>query len=102
MALLEFNMYPLGKGESVGGYVARCLKIVEESGLDYKCHAMGTVLEGDLDEAFRVVRNCLSDMTTDCDRVECMIKIDYRKGYQGELKGRIPRIEKRLDHSVKQ
>ena len=102
MALLEFNMYPLGKGESVGGFVARCLKIIEESGLNYQCHAMGTTLEGELDELFKVVQNCLADLTTDCGRVECTMKLDYREGYKDELKARIPRIEKRLEHSVKQ
>ena len=29
MVLVEFSVFPLGKGESVGDYVARCLKIVD-------------------------------------------------------------------------
>ena len=102
MALLEFSLYPLGKGESVGDFVARCLKIIEESGLNYQCHAMGTTLEGELNEVIGVMHRCLADLTTDCDRVECVMKLDYRKGYTDELKARIPRIEKRLEHSVKQ
>ena len=46
VVLLEFSMSPLGEGESVSRYVARSLEIVEASGLDYRLHAMGTVLEG--------------------------------------------------------
>ena len=47
MVVLDFSMFPLGVGESVSPYVARSLDIVDRSGLDYRCHAMGTTLEGD-------------------------------------------------------
>ena len=33
MVLLEFSMSPLGKGESVGRYVARSLDIIDRSGV---------------------------------------------------------------------
>ena len=45
MVLLEFSMSPLGKGESVGKYVARSLDIIDKSGVDYRLNPMGTVLE---------------------------------------------------------
>ena len=35
MVLLDFSMTPLGKGECVRPYVARCLEVVAASGLDY-------------------------------------------------------------------
>ena len=60
MVLLDFSMSPLGKGESVGPYVARCLEVVAASGLDYRLHAMGTTLEGEWDQVFGVVRMVLS------------------------------------------
>jgi uncharacterized protein (TIGR00106 family) len=100
MVLLEFSMYPLGKGESVGPFVARCLKIVEQSGLAHQCHSMGTILEGEFDEVMDVVRRCYAELTTDCDRVECVMKLDYRKGYRGELNSRMARIQQRLGHPV--
>lgn len=58
MVLLDFSMTPLGKGESVSPYVARCLEVVAPSGLDYHLHAMGTTLEGELDQVLDVVRRC--------------------------------------------
>jgi|HubBroStandDraft_6_1064221.scaffolds.fasta_scaffold1207692_1 uncharacterized protein (TIGR00106 family) len=58
MVMLEFSVSPLGLGESVGAYVARSLEIVEESGLGYRLHAMGTILEGEWDEALAVVTRC--------------------------------------------
>ncbi|MCR4411839.1 MAG: MTH1187 family thiamine-binding protein [Thermoguttaceae bacterium] len=101
MVLAELSLYPLGKGESVGDYVARCLKIVEQSGMDYQCHAMGTTVEGDLDGVMGVVKRCLEDLATDCARVECLVKIDYRKGYSGELTSRVARVEERVGHALK-
>ena len=78
MVLLDFSMTPLGKGESVSAYVARCLEIVVASGLDYRLHAMGTTLEGELDEVLKVVRRCFEVLQSDCNRISCSIKIDYR------------------------
>jgi len=90
----------LGKGESVGDYVARCLKIIEQSGLDYQCHAMGTTIEGELVQVMDVVKQCVEELAADCNRVECAMKLDYRKGYKGELRSRLSRVEQRLGHAV--
>jgi uncharacterized protein (TIGR00106 family) len=100
MVLVEFSVYPLGKGESVGDYVARCLEIVRRSGLEYQCHAMGTTIEGELDQVLGVVRQCVAALAADCNRVQCAMKLDYRKGYSGELKARLARVERKLGHAV--
>jgi len=102
MVLLEFSIFPLGKGESVGPHVARCLDIVDRSGLDYRCHAMGTTLEGEFDEAIECVRQCFQAMAADCDRIECSMKIDYRRGHQGRLESKVAGVEQRLGRSLKQ
>lgn len=99
--LLEFSMYPIGKGESVSRYVARSLDIIERSGLDYRLHAMGTVLEGEWDECMAVVKACYEAMRKDCRRVECVIKIDYRKGRRGRLTGKVASVEKHLGRKLK-
>ena len=101
MVLLEFSMSPLGKGESVGQYVARSLEIVDESGLDYRLNPMGTVLEGDWDDVFGVVKQCYERMRKDCNRISCTIKVDYRKGAQGRLSGKVMSVEKRLGRKLK-
>ena len=36
MLLAEFSIWPMDKGESVGEYVARCLDVIDRSGLPYK------------------------------------------------------------------
>ena len=68
MVVLDFSLFPLGKGESLSPYVARSLDIIDRSGVDYRCHAMGTTLEGDFDTVLAVVKQCFEAMTADCDR----------------------------------
>lgn len=94
--LLEFSMTPIGRGESVGKYVSRSIKIIDESGLDYKLNPMGTVVEGEWDEVMEVVRECFLRMKKDCSRISTVIKIDYRKKGANRMEGKIKSIEKRL------
>ena len=96
MVLLEFSMSPLGKGESVGKYVARSLEIVEKSGVDYRLNPMGTVLEGEWEEVFEVVARCYRRMRRDCNRISCTLKVDYRRGASGRLHAKVASVEKRL------
>jgi uncharacterized protein (TIGR00106 family) len=101
MVLLEFSMYPLDKGDSVSPYVARSLDIIDRSGLDYRCNSMGTVLEGEFDEVMDVVKRCFQAMTADCNRVDCSIKLDYRKGRQGRLAAKVASAEQKLGRPVR-
>ncbi len=101
MVLLEFSMSPLGKGESVSTYVSRSLDIIDRSGVEYRLNPMGTVLEGDWDEVFHVVWQCYERMKEDCNRVSCTIKVDYRKGHEGRLRGKVASVEKRLGKTLK-
>ena len=101
MVLLEFSMTPLGKGESVSQYVARSLDIIDKSGLNYQLTAMGTILEGEWDDVFAVVKKCYEAMSADCDRITCTIKVDARKGAQGRLTGKVRSVEQKLGRKLR-
>lgn len=101
MVLLEFSMSPLGKGESVSEFVARSLDVIDRSGLEYRLNPMGTILEGEWDEVFSVVRECFEAMREDCDRITCSIKVDYRKGARGRLESKVESVERRLGRRLK-
>lgn len=98
---MEFSMTPLAQGESVSPYVARCVEIVDRSGLDYRLHAMGTVVEGELDPLLGVLKDCFAALQADCDRVTCSVKFDYRRGRGGALESKVASVEQRLGRSVK-
>lgn len=101
MVLLEFSMSPLNKGDSVSEYVARSLKIIAASGLDYRLHAMGTIIEGEVSEVLAVLQKCLEAMAEDCDRVTCTAKLDYRKGYQDRLDSKVKSVIEKVDVPLK-
>lgn len=101
MVLLEFSMAPLEKGPSVGGYVARSLDIIERSGLDYRLHAMGTIVEGEIDDVLALLKQCLEAMAADCDRITCTAKLDFRRGHSGRLNAKVASVEERLGRELK-
>ena len=100
MVLLEFSMSPLEKGPSVGEYVARSLKIIDESGLDYRLHAMGTIVEGELAEVLDVMRRCIEQVATHSDRVTCAAKLDFRRGAAGRIQSKVASVEQKLGRTV--
>ena len=100
--LVEFSMSPLGKGESVSEQVAASLDIIDRSGVPYRLNPMGTVLEGEWDEVMRVVKSCLDEMSGSCDRITCVMKMDWRRGATGRLEGKIASVEKRVGRALRQ
>ena len=101
MLLVEVSMSPLGKGESVSRYVARSIDLIDRSGLEYRLNPMGTVIEGEWDEVFAVVKRCFDQMRRDCNRISISIKADYRKGARGRLSGKVQSVERRLKRRLK-
>ena len=101
MVLLEFSMSPLGQGESVSPYVARVVDIIDKSGLDYQLHAMGTVIKGEIDEVLSVLKSCFEELSSDCDRISCTAKLDYRAGASGRLQSKITSVEEKLGRSLR-
>ena len=100
MVLLEFAMYPVGKGESLSPYVARSLDIIDRSGLAYQLTPMGTILEGEWDEVMAVVTACFEAMRADCPRIEVALKVDYRAGDGSRLASKVAAVEERLGRKL--
>jgi uncharacterized protein (TIGR00106 family) len=100
MVLLEFAMYPIGKGETVSPYVARSLDIIDKSGLTYQLTPMGTILEGEWAEVMAVVTECFEAMRADCPRVEVALKVDYRAGDKSRLASKIASVEEHLGRKL--
>jgi len=101
MVLLEFNITPVGVGESVGQYVARAVDVIDRSGLNYQLHAMGTTVEGELDQVLAVLRGSIEELAKDCPRLSISARIDYRANHSGMLAAKPAAIEKRLGRKLK-
>jgi len=101
MTVAEFSITPIGKGVSVGKYVARCLDIVDRSGMPYLLNPMGTVVEGRFDEVLRLIARCHKAVARDCERVSTIIKIDDRKGATNQLIAKVVGVEGRVGRKLK-
>jgi uncharacterized protein (TIGR00106 family) len=100
MVLLEFSMYPVGKGESLSAHVALLLDIIDKSGLPYQLTPMGTIIEGEWPQVMDVVNACFEAMQTDCNRIVTQIKIDYRKGQSSRLTSKVESIQTKLGRKL--
>ena len=95
--LAEFTMFPTDKGESVSQYVSRIVKLIDESGLNYKLTSMGTIMEArSMEEVTEVINKAYQLLETDCNRVYATIKIDVRKGEDNRIEGKIKSVEKKI------
>ena len=99
--VVNFSIVPIGKGNSLSTQVAEVLKIVSESGIDYKLHAMGTILEGDWDDVLGLVKKCHKKILKDSDRVLTTISIDDHKGRTGRIAGKVQSVERKLGKKLK-
>ena len=96
MVLMEMSIVPIGAGESVSEYVARCVDVVDRSGLNYELHAMGTIVEGELPAVLRLLEECIEVVAKSANRVSCTAKIDYRQGIAGGMRSKVVSVEQKL------
>ncbi len=99
--VVNFSIVPIGKKSSLSVQVAEILRIVSESGINYKLHSMGTILEGDWDEIMRLIKKCHKKILKDSDRVLTTITIDDHKGRTGRITGKVKSVEKKLGKKLK-
>ncbi len=99
--VVNFTIVPIGKESSLSTKVAEVLEIVSESGISYKLHSMGTILEGEWDEIIKLIKKCHKKILKDSDRVLTTITIDDRKGRTGRISGKVKSVEKKLGMKLK-
>ncbi|MGD8344155.1 MAG: MTH1187 family thiamine-binding protein [Desulfobacterales bacterium] len=94
--IVEFSIFPLDKGESLSPYVARALKLIQDSGLPYELNPMGTCVEGEWSEVMALVDRCFEALEKDCNRISLSLKADFRKGPTGRLKSKVASVKEKL------
>lgn len=103
--LVAFSVAPSGNGPasnadnpdgSVHDAVAAAVTVVRESGLPNRTSSMFTEIEGSWDEVFDVVKRATEAVAPYGSRISLVIKADIRPGYDGELEGKLERLEKAI------
>jgi len=100
MAIAEVSIIPLGtQTPSVSKWVAHACRVLrEEKNIKYELTSMGTIIEGDLGDILRVVRN-MHEATfgEGIMRVVTTVKIDDRRDKTLSMKSKIESVQKKLE-----
>lgn len=95
--LVAFSVAPSGSSNADGSVhdaVAAAVKVVRESGLANRTSAMFTEIEGaDWDSVMDVVKRAVEAVEPFGSRISLVLKADIRPGYEGEIDGKVERLE---------
>jgi uncharacterized protein (TIGR00106 family) len=94
--LVAFSMIPLDKGAHFSEYVARIIRTIEESGLEYQLTPMCTIIEGEWTPIFRLIDRCRKELRKESERVSIKIWVDDKAGGKGMLRGKVKSVEDKL------
>lgn len=97
-SVATFTIFPLDKGDepSLAPYVAKTLRIIQNSGLPYELGSMGTVLEGEFDAIMGIVKQCHDTLREVSDRVYLTLAIDSKPGDSGRIVQKVKSVEEIL------
>lgn len=98
MPIATINVIPLGTATpSVGRYVADCVKVLKNTGANFKVNAMGTVIDGDLDDILMLVKKMHSvPFEKGVQRVITTVSIDDRCDKKVTSSEKVESLMKRL------
>jgi uncharacterized protein (TIGR00106 family) len=97
--LVAFSVAPSGTGESLSVAVADAVRVVRESDLPNHTDSMFTTIEGDWDACMDVVRRACEAAGRHGSRVSLVLKADIRPGYEGEMQGKVDRLEAAIERT---
>lgn len=99
MALAEISVIPLGtETPSVSKYVAQAVKVLQqEEGIKYELTAMGTIVEGELDNILAVAKKMHEGIFSEgVARVVTTITIDDRRDRSSTMGSKIESLRREL------
>lgn len=98
--LVQFTVVPLDAGESLSGAVSKVIDHIDRSGLKYQFTAMGTIVEGEPDRVWTLIRECHELMKGISHRVSTHIAIDDREGVHSPITDKVEKVESVLGRTL--
>jgi len=92
---------PISEDQHLSEPIAKAIKIIHESGLEYKLTPMGTLIKGEWKEIMNVVKKCHQTVSEDFDRVVTQIKIDDVKNGDISFDDKIRAVEEKAEMEFK-
>lgn len=95
--MVQLSILPVSEEQHLSDPIAKAVKIVHESGLEYKLTPMGTLIKGEWQEVMNVVKKCHEAVREDFDRVMTQIKIDDVKDSDTSFEDKIHSVEEKAE-----
>jgi uncharacterized protein (TIGR00106 family) len=98
--LMNYAMFPTDKGSSVSEYVSKIVKMISESGYDYKLTAMGTIVETEtLEQALDIVSKSYELLKNDSQRVYSTVSFDIQTNKPiGRIRTKVESVEDKIKY----
>ncbi len=97
MPMAEITIIPVGVGTSVSKYVAKAVEIPKKRGLKFRVTPTSTVIEGDLDALFEVLKEMHeAPFREGVQRVVTVIKIDDRRDKKIDMDYKVQAVLSKL------
>ncbi len=95
---MNLAIFPTDKGTSVSKQVSEVVKMIKESGFDYKLTAMSTIVETEtMEEALKIVQKAYDILNPNSNRIYSAITFDIQNNKPfGRIKTKVESIENKL------
>ncbi len=93
--MVQFSIMPVSNQMQLSEPIAKALKLIHESGLEYKLTAMGTLIIGEWNEVMNLVKKCHEVVREEYPRVMTQIKIDDVKNRIDSFDDKIKSVEEK-------
>lgn len=95
--MVDLCVVPIGVGVSVSEYVAECERLIETAGLKSQLHPYGTIIEGDWDAVFAVVKQCHERVhAMGAPRVFTSLKVGTRTDREQSMEDKVDSVRAKL------
>ncbi|ATZ07672.1 MULTISPECIES: MTH1187 family thiamine-binding protein [Corynebacterium] len=98
--IVAFSVAPTVVGDEtaeMSAAVAEAVRVVRASGLPNETNAMFTLVEGEWDEVFAVIKEATDAVRQVSPRTSLVIKADIREGVTGQLTQKVDSVNRRLE-----
>lgn len=95
--MIDLCVVPIGVGVSVSAYIAECERLISAAGLSAQLHPYGTVIEGEWDAVFAVVKRCHEKVhAMGAPRVFTTLKVGTRTDRLQTMQDKIDSVQAKL------
>ena len=100
--IVAFSVAPTVVGDEsaeMSEAMAEAVRVVRASGLPNETNSMFTIIEGEWDEVFAVIKEATDAVRAESPRTSLVIKADIREGVSGQITQKVDSVNRYLEEN---